>query len=314
VDYFILLLAVLCIAVQFSINKVYQKNFAHGLKDMLFFPLVCGVVNVILFILLSFIFYGKFPELTLFSFVMSVVLSVVGTLSALVGILILKYGKMSVYSVFMMLGGMILPYFYGVFFLSESISVFRIIGLFILICALPCSAIDFKGKNKNNKDNINEKNTRLKAYYMLCIFIFLLNGATSIISKMHSINGSAVPAANFIVYANLWSAVINFIAYFIFSRHLKKSQKRENTPEPNRNAFHAVLTITIYAAVAGLGFLFQLISAETVPAVALYPIVTGGSIVLSAALAAIFFKEKISIPGFAGIIMSLCGTLLFLIQ
>jgi multidrug transporter EmrE-like cation transporter len=284
------------------------------LKDIIFFPLVCGIVNVIFFTLLSFIFYGRLPEFSAFSFTMSISLAVVGTLSSLVGILIMKHGKVSVYSVFMMLGGMILPYFYGLYFLDENISAARIIGLLILICALPCSVISPEKSAKKNKP--------LNFFYILCICIFFLNGATSIISKTHSINISAVPAANFIVYANLWTVIINSTAYFILSRRLKKNKTQEvniqniqnkNIQKMKKNKFHAVLTASVFAAIAGLGFLFQLVTAKTIPAVVLYPFVTGGTIVLSSVGAVLFFKEKISKLAIAGIIMSLCGTLLFII-
>ena len=137
-DYFILFLAVLCIAAQFNINKAYQKKFVRGMKDIFFFPFAGAIVNLIFFILLSLIFYGGLPDFSMFSFVMSIIFGIVGALSSLVGILIMKYGKMSVYSVFMMLGGMMLPYFYGLFFLGEDISIARIVGLVILIFALPC--------------------------------------------------------------------------------------------------------------------------------------------------------------------------------
>jgi drug/metabolite transporter (DMT)-like permease len=302
-DYFILLLAVLCIAVQFNANKFYQKNFTHTVKDMLFFPFISGAVNFIFFVLLGFILYGKLPGFSIFSFAMSIALAVVSTLSVLVGLLIMKYGKMSVYSVFMMLGGMILPYFYGMIFLGETVSPARVIGLIILIGALPCSVSGPSGETKAVSANI---------YYILCVFIFILNGMMSIISKTHSINISAIPAVNFIVYANLWGAVINGMAYFIFAPRLKGPEKREAV-QKKPNKFYAALTITVYAVVGGAGYLFQLISAETVPAVAMFPFVTGGSIVLSTIFAGIFFKERIGRLSIAGIIMSLAGTLLFLI-
>jgi len=304
-DYFILFLAVLCIAVQFNINKFYQKRFADGIKNMLFFPFISGVVNLIFFTLLGFIFYGKLPEFSVFSFVMSIALAIVSTLSALVGLLIMKYGKMSVYSVFMMLGGMILPYFYGLIFFSETISPARITGLIILICALPCSVIN---------PATEKKAAPAKFYYMLCVFIFLLNGTISIISKTHSVNISAVPAANFIFYANIWSTVINGAAYFIFAPRLPYPKKRELTQKIKSNKFHMILTIAVYAVIGGSGYLFQLIPAKTVPAVVMFPFVTGGSIVLSTLLAGIFFKEKIGKIAIIGIVMSLAGTLLFLID
>jgi len=289
-DYLILFFAVLCIAVQFNINKLYQKKFAAGLREILFFSLVCGAANTIFFFI-----YGGIPEFSTFSFVISILLAVVSSLSILVGILIMKYGKMSVYSVFTMLGGMILPYFYGIIFLDETLSAARIIGLAILICALPLSTF-------SRSDN---KNKTAVFYYILCVMIFLLNGTVSIISKSHSINISAVPAANFIFYSNLWVTVINCAAYFIFKPKVETPAKVNKLP--------AVGLITVFALVSGVGFLLQLISAKTVPAVVLYPFVTGGSIVLSTIGARIFFGEKISLPALVGIVMAVGGTLLFLI-
>ena len=293
-----LFVAALCIAAQFSINKLYQKTCADGLKNMLLFPFVSGVFSVALFALLGFWLYGKPPEFSWFSLAMSVALSVVSTLSALVGLVIMKYGNLSVYSVFMMLGGMIMPYFFGLFFLGETISLSRVAGIAILVCALPFSvASPAQGK----------KAAPAKFYYMLCIAIFLLNGSVSIISKAHSISVSAVPAANFIVYANICNALINGAAYFMVApRRPGEAEKREAKP----NKARAVLTIAICAAVGGVGYLLQLISAETVPAVAMYPFITGGSIVLSAVAARIFFKEKIGKMAAAGIAMSIVGVLL----
>ena len=304
--YFILFLAVLCIAAQFNLNKLYQKKYASGLGSILFFPLVCGAAGVIFFVLLSFYLYGKPPGFSAFSFAISILLAVISSLSSLIGILVMKYGRMSVYSVFMMLGGMILPYFYGVFFLGEALSVPRVIGLAVLICALPCSAA-------SRAEQKNDKKAKI-LYYVLCASIFLLNGTVSIISKTHSVNISAVPAANFIFYTNLWTTIISGAAYFIFAPRIKAAP--ENNASAGKTAVRllpAVGLIAVYAAVSGVGFLLQLVSAETIDAVVLYPFVTGGSIVLSTIGARICFGEKISLPALVGIVMSVCGTLLFLI-
>ena len=305
-DYFLLFLAVLCIAVQFNVNKAYQKNFVRGMKDMFFFPFAGACVNLIFFTFLSVVMHGGMPGFTGFSFVVSIVFALIGALSSLVGILIMKYGKMSVYSVFMMLGGMILPYFYGLFFLSETISAARVIGLLILVCALPCSVISHDGKEK-------PAGATSKFFFMLCIFIFVLNGLTSITAKTHAISDYALPAANFIVYVNIWSICINGTAFFVFKHHQQKAGSAE-TAEAKPNINRAFITAAVFAIIGGTGFLLQLIAAETVPAVAMFPFVTGGAIVLSTICAWIFFKEKIGKPALAGIIMAICGTLLFLIQ
>ena len=105
-------------------------------------------------------------------------------------------------------------------------------------------------------------------------------------------------------------SIINGAAYLIFSRKAKNQKNIQGTP----SKIYAILIIAVYAILAGISFLCMLIAAKTLPAVILYPSVTGGSIVLSTVGARIFFKEKISMPALAGIIMSIVGILLFLIK
>lgn len=308
-EYFILFVAVLCIFIQFNVNKVYQKKFVSGMSDILFYPFLCGVIGVMFFTILGYFLYGSLPDFTMFSFSISILQAVISTFSFIIGILIMKYGKMSEYSMFMMLGGMILPYFFGIIALDETVSATQIIGLCILIFALPFSTI----KPKNNIEQTKQP----KLYYILCILIFFINGSTSIVSKVHSINVEAIPAANFVVYVNLWQAVINGVIYVIFTAINKKIDKPTDKTAVQKAFSHktkSVITIAIYAIVSGFGFLFQLIAAETVPAVVIYPFVTGGTIVLSTIGARIFFKEKVSVPMFISIILSFAGTILFVIK
>lgn len=226
--------------------------------------------------------------------------------------MVIKYGKVSAYSVFMMLGGMILPYFYGLLYLDETVSIARIAGLFVLVFALPCAALDYRKGDKFNTKTIFASKPGF--YYVLCVLIFILNGCTSIISKAHSINTTAVPAANFIFYVNLLQMIINGTVYFIYKTIRREPGKQGNTESKSQNKKFAVLTIILYAIISGTGYLFMLIPAKTVPAVMLYPFVTGGSIILSTLSAKMFFKEKISRLALIGIILSFAGTLLFLIN
>jgi drug/metabolite transporter (DMT)-like permease len=123
----------------------------------------------------------------------------------------------------------------------------------------------------------------------------------------------AIPEVNYIFYVNLWQIIINGGAFFIFTIFAQDQNKQKDIRQITPNKIQAVLTITIYAVVSGIGLLLLLISAKTVSAVVLYPFVTGGTIVLSVVTARIFFKEKISVPALAGVILAFGGTLLFLI-
>ena len=74
----------------------------------------------------------------------------------------------------------------------------------------------------------------------------------------------------------------------------------------------ALATILGAAAIGGISYLLQLIGARTLPATALYPMVTGGAIIFSAIAGRVFFKEKLSRQQLWGIGLSFIGTLLFL--
>jgi len=303
IDYIFLFISLFFIAGQFSINKVYQKRFVRTFGDMLFFPFVTGAVNLTFFFLIGLVFFGGLPAFSSFSLAMSAASAVVFTSAALVGILVMKYGNMAAYSVFMMLGGMLLPYFYGLAFLSEEISAARVAGLLILICALPCSVIVPKEKRTEKKKGAG------RMYYLLCACIFLISGMAGIISKAHAVNSASVPAANYAFFLYIWLTVINGSAFLIF----RLRQKKPETAEPEAVIRpRAVLTAAAYAISAGMGFLLTLIPASNVPAVVLFPFVSGGTIVLSAVAARIFFGEKVSKPAAAAIVMSIAGTLLFL--
>ena len=73
-----------------------------------------------------------------------------------------------------------------------------------------------------------------------------------------------------------------------------------------------VMMIIILASVcSNVSYLFQLMGAKDVPATILYPLVTGGSIILTTLCGAMFLKEKPDKRQIIGIIICFIGTCLF---
>ncbi|MDR1094532.1 MAG: hypothetical protein LBL66_10345 [Clostridiales bacterium] len=288
---------------------------------------------------MSLILYGA-PGFSVFSLCMSGGYAIICLLSNAAGILTVKYGKVSVYSVFAMLGGMLLPYLCGIVFWEEKPSVCQIVGLVVLVCALPLSVV-------NRPAGI--KRSSAKIYYILCALIFVLNGSLNIVSKLHSINGSVVRPGYFIVYMSVFLSLYTGVLYFVFGFRVDKMQPKKDAIEEREqnggekaakssengtgpetaetaeekttaakagalqlNRLYLLLTVTCYTVFSGGGFLLTLIAAKTAPAVALYPFLTGGGIVLCAVLARIVYKERITRFAGLGIVLSLGGTILFL--
>jgi multidrug transporter EmrE-like cation transporter len=73
-----------------------------------------------------------------------------------------------------------------------------------------------------------------------------------------------------------------------------------------------LLLVPLYSALGTVSSLFQLDGAKNLPASVLYPMITGGTVVLTGLFALLFFGEKLSRRGWAGIVLCLAGTCMFL--
>ena len=139
-EYYILIfIADFLIAGQFSFNKLYERKLARSNGDVLILPVLAALINCLLFLCLN----GFSLQFGAFSFGMAVLNAAVQASSMVCGVLVVRLGNVSVYTMFMMLGGMLLPYLYGVMFLRETPSVCQIVGLFVLIAALICVFVFF---------------------------------------------------------------------------------------------------------------------------------------------------------------------------
>ena len=86
--------------------------------------------------LLFFCIGGFRLAVTPYSLLMAAIIAGLCCLYTLIGFKMLALGNMSVYTMFLMLGGMLLPYLYGVFSLGESVSIWRIVGVILLALSM----------------------------------------------------------------------------------------------------------------------------------------------------------------------------------
>ena len=300
-EYYILIfIADFLIAGQFSFNKLYEHKLARSNGDFLILPVLAALINCILFLVLN-----KFTlAFGTFSFGMAILNAFVQASSMVCGILVVRLGNVSVYTMFMMLGGMLLPYLYGVAFLCEKPSVFQIIGLFVLIAALILFALPPK--------NAEKKSTH-KLFYVLCFLVFFLNGASSIIAKAHQINKAAIPTYDFLVWSYMMQFILTFVCFGV-GQLIGRRKVAEGQPSLciRSNPWMTVLVSAGYAICMGVGNLLLLTAVIHLPASVQYPIVTGGSIIITTIVARIAFKEKIGVMTLIGLGLMFAGVLLFI--
>ena len=289
-----ILLAALLLAVNFAFNKIYQKRAGTAFSASFTFSAICGAFTAVVF----WAYNGFCFAFTPFSAIMAVLLSVLISGYQLIGFRIMKLQGVSLYTLFLMTGGMAVPYLFGILFLHESFSFMRLIGLAIIIVGVCLSGF---GKEKLDKRSIG-----------LCVAVFFLNGAVSVVSKLHSINTElSVAPQQFVVLSGVASCVVNTALRFAVKGAEMPAEKRDRHPV-------SVLLITfllipaLSAVVSGASTVLQLIGAQTIDASLLYPFITGGSIVFTSLIGWVLFREKISRNTLIGIICALMGTLFFL--
>lgn len=286
-SYLLVLAATVLLAFEFAFSKKYQTMEGAGMAAGLRYNLLTGIFTAVIFFCIA----GFKPEFSVFSLVLVALTALCGAAYNVISFRILKAGGLALYSLFLMLGGMLLPYVYGVLFLDEKLSMLRVIGLVLIVAAVFCSG-----------------RTRVKVpgwVYICCVAVFVLNGCVSILSKLHQIETvqPTISTAAFVMYSGMGRALFCGTALLAVG---KKAEKPVSSP------WKLLGVAAAAAAVSGLSYLLQLTGAAALPATVLYPMVTGGSIIFSALSGLVFFREKLSKWQIISIALCFAGTLLFL--
>lgn len=291
--YIMTIAAVILLAMDFAVNKAYQKKYGTTLEAGLKFNALMGLFTAVIFFAIN---RFKF-EFSLYSMLMAGIVALSIMSYNILGFRVLKSGSMAFYTLFLMCGGMFVPYVWGVLFLQEKLSFMHLAGLILIISAMVLTA--------------NDKKLPSKRILALCVIIFFLNGISSVAGKMHQIEKIyfCISETEFVIATGVAKFVIAAVSYVIV--RICKGKETDNVYD-NRSFKLGLLLIVISTLLSGLSYILQLNGAKNLPATVLYPLITGGTIIFSSMTGIMFFKEKISKRLILSIIMCFAGTCLFL--
>ncbi len=286
--YLLLLVAVMLLALDFSLNKVYQRRAGTSAKAGFQFNALMGLFAAVVFWAVN----GFRLHFSSYSFVLATCFTITIVLYNLCGFRIMAKGNMALYTLFLMSGGMLLPYFCGLLFWGEPFSLLRTAGLAVILAAVVLS--NLSGKKIN------------KGILLLCAAVFVLNGLTGICSKLNQIETArfTVDATEFVIYTAITRFIISGVGYLCTKpdeQYVAARQKGALWP-----------LILLSAVIDGVSYFLQLLGAANLPATVLFPFVTGGTMVFSTLAGIIFFKEKPAKATLWGVGLSFIGTLFFL--
>lgn len=262
-NYLLVFSATILFALQFLFNQKFENVRGSDLKSALEFTLYKNIIIVIIMLVIS----GFKIVFTLFSAILSVVYAAACILMTYFSMKAFAVANLSVYSVFSMLGGMLLPFLLGVGFYDEKLTVFKIICCMLIVVSV---LLNIKGGKQSKKAFI---------YYMA---VFVLNGAVGVISKIHQSSAyEHTDSTGFMFMSSLAGILISAAWLLIQYRKIPLIKGK------------CLLYASGYGIFNGFGNWFLLISLVNLPASVQYPLVTGGVMVFSTVISAIR-KEKLT--------------------
>lgn len=289
-DYLFLLFSVFLTTGDFACNKLYQKKAGASLAAGLLFNAMMGLFMGLIF-LIPILIKGNYVLCTPYSLAMACIATILVSAYNTIGFKIMKSGSMALYTMFLMTGGMLVPYVWGIFYLDEEFSLIRTVGLLMIIFAVFLANYE---KQKTNKKQV-----------LWCLLVFFFDGIVSIVSKSHQIEAVRphVSAAEFVMLSGLCRFVLMGTLYLIVTK------KTKSKPVKVRSVTGVVLGS---AATSGLSYLLVLLGAKSIPVTVLYPLVTGGCMVIPALVGVVFFKDKLTPRVAVSVAICFAATFMFL--
>ena len=255
--------------VQFFFNDVFRRNYGNSFRDTLVSRIGGGLFSLVALFIIQIIQTRQVAfEYSHYAFVMAFIANISSFFLTYCGLKALGKINLSMYSLFMMLGGMVLPFLSGILLHGEVLTTSKLLCFIVIILSL------FVVKDIG-------KNTSGTIYY---IGVFVLNGMSGVISKLYVALPERVESFKMISPAgySVLMVLISLALSGIMILFVKGEKKKLN--------LKSVLAMgggTVLNKIANLLMVEALLF---LPASAQYPFITGGTIIVSAIIA--FFTDK----------------------
>lgn len=279
VYYIMLICAAALFSVQFFFQKKFETTYGTDVKSALVFSVGTGLGMSLISLVIALVMEGMY--ITLFSTIVGFVHGLASFLFMYCSLKALQYANLSVFSVFSMLGGMLLPFFYGTVFANEELTVGKVICCTLITLAVICTITGDKAQNK-------------KAYFYY-IAVFVTNGMTSVCASVHqnypSIN---VDSYSYMVISSAWLMILGliFLPFVKTKRAVPKS---------------AILQMSGFSLCSGIGNIILMLALLVLDASVQFPYSTGAAVVFSAVITLIM-KEKMKKNEIVAVIIAFFAT------
>lgn len=202
-------------------------------------------------------------------------------------LLTVKSGAYATTNTFIM-GGTLVPMLGSALIFDEKIKLTQIIGFIIVIAGMLVIS------SYNN--SIKSKITPLQLIFLLTVS--LSSGLSDFSQKLFADLCTETDTSVFNFYTYVFAAI------FLFAILLFKKGKSENAVQRIKSVF---VYIAIMAAALFANSYFKVEAAHLLDAAKLYPLNQGASLLLGIVMAAVFFREKVTLKCVTGVFLGFVG-------
>lgn len=323
--YILLFVSALIFSLQFLITRQYQRRNGTGFVSSVRLSLFAFLAIALFFFIKGSVTMGQINfGFSWFTLLMTLLVSVVGLSCVYMGIKVLAVGDMSIYSVFMMLGSLLLPSLVGLIFYGEEFTLIKGIAFVCMFSAIVLSV-----------SSIDKSKLTLKAF-LYYVGIFVMNGMIGVIFTIHqnqpSLTAGAILGSDgtysinndvFMTWYGLSMVILCAVVYavlFVVSKIKKAPEliavtQEESTGESAVKAFTISLVFAaLYGLCNGLGDYFIALATQpgALGSSVTFPIINGGTIIFSTVCGMIFYKEKLKPLTIISILLVIASTILFM--
>lgn len=326
--YILLFCSALIFSLQFLITKQYQRRNGTGFLSSVRLSLFAYLAIALFFFIKGCItIKGLNVGFSWFTLLMTMLIAIVSLSCVYMGIKVLSVGDMSIYSVFMMLGSLVLPSLVGLLFYEEELTILKGIALLCMFAAIifSVSGVD--------KDKFTLKEL---LYY---IGIFVMNGMIGVLFTVHQnqpeLTASVMTNADgaFIVNNDVFmtwyglSTVILCSAFYLVTFILQKVKGKRNSEGAETVTENAavgkskvkgflvsIALAAIYGLCNGLGDYFIALATQphALGSSVTFPIINGGTILFSTLVGIVLYKEKLKRTTVVSLVLVIVATVLFM--
>lgn len=283
----LLITAIVGISIQQISQKAYNKKVGGG---AFIFSAASALVAMLVFLIAS---KGEL------SFQMEVVgysvLFAVGYCMALAfSFLAIANGSLSLTSLVLQFS-LIIPTFYGIFFLQEETDFFLFAGIALLVASIVLVNIPVgEKKEKNAETEKTEKNQNKTTWKwaLFALLMFIGNGGCSTVQKMQQIHFNGLYKSEVMIVA----LIITTVALVVISLF---TERKEMLPALKKGVGY----YAVYGVANGISNLIVLLLATKMSSSIVYPVLSAGGIVITSFVSVFVYKEKMNLFQKIGLIL-----------